>query len=209
MQNKITDIRPQVKDESRFSVYINDQFAFGISAFDLLKFSLKVGKQITDAEKETILEALDQTKCQEYANALVCKKMYTEKELYHKLNTKGFSQDVIQNVIARLKEYKYVDDYEYTKMYIQETQEKYGVYKIKQKLYQKGIEKSLIDELTTDLENSNTAYSLLRAKLRGNRPQREAYQKYIRFLLQKGFSFEDAKTAFNTYIEDVGGFDNE
>jgi len=102
--NKITDITTQINNNDRCSVYINGEFAFGISQLDLLKFSLKIGKELTDAEIKEILYAVDETKCQDYANSLVCSRMYTERELRKKLTAKKFSDDVIDTVISRLSE---------------------------------------------------------------------------------------------------------
>ena len=209
MKNKITDIQPQVKHEGRFSVFINGAFSFGISDFDLLKLSLSVGDCLTDEELSDIRAALDESKCQDYANALVCRKMYTEKELYRKLSARGYTDDVCQTVIDRLKEYNYINDEEYVRLYIEEKKGQYGEFKIRQKLYEKGISRETVDNEMSDFESGDAAYLLLKQKLRGGKPKRDDRQKYIRFLASKGFSFDEAKDALNAYTEDTDGFDDE
>ena len=55
----------------------------------------------------------------EYALKLISRKRYTQKEIEKKLKGKEFAKgDDIDKVIARLKEYKYINDDEYAKDFI-------------------------------------------------------------------------------------------
>ena len=207
--SKITDIAPQVNNPDRCSVYLDGKFAFGISELDLIKFSLKIGQVLTESQINDVLHAVDETKCQDYANSLVCSRMYTEKELRKKLTSKKFTTDVIETVISRLKEYGYVDDWNYAEMYINETKQKYGVFKLKQKLYEKGVTGSVIDELLSEFDNKETAVNQLRLKLRNKPLQPDDIQKMLRFLAQKGFSYDEAHEAIRIYTEETDGFCND
>lgn len=203
MKNKITDIKPQVKHDGRFSVFINDKFAFGISELEMLKFSLSSGMELSDKKLNEILLALDVEKCQDYANSLVCARMYTKKELKRKLSTKGYSDETVNVVISRLAEYGYVDDFEYAKLYISEMKQKFGVYKLKQKLYEKGISSEILDRCFEDFENKDVAVKHLKTKLRGRRYEKDDIPKLLRFLAQKGFTFDESQSALRTYMEDL------
>lgn len=207
--NKITDIATQVNHNDRCSVYINGKFAFGISQLDLLKFSLKIGKELNDSELKEILYAIDETRCQDYVNSLVCSRMYTERELRKKLAAKKFSDDVIDTVILRLSEYGYVDDKAYAEMYVSEVKQKYGVYKIRQKLFEKGVPEKIIDESLQNLCNTETAVTHLKAKLRGKPLLAEDKQKILRFLVQKGFTYDESHEAIRIYMEDLDDSFNE
>lgn len=202
MTNKITDITEQVKNKGRFSVFINGEFSFGISDFDLLRLSLKVGQEISDEYLQEIISSLDESKCLEYASSLVTSKMYTEKNIRDKLKTKGYSTLSINNAINKLKEYKYIDDYFYAETYIDETKHKFGAYKIRQKLYEKGVPSSIIDACMVEFENSDCAVNILKTKLRGNIPLKEDIPKLLRFLAQKGFSYDESKKAIDDCMEE-------
>ena len=203
--NKITDLIQQTNHSDRFSVYINGNFSFGISELDLLKFSLKVGNELSDDELDEILCTIDETKCQDYANSLVCARMYTKRELSRKLSGKSFSDDVISRVLKKLEEYGYVDDKAYTELYISEMKQKFGLYKLKQKLYEKGISSDIIEHCLNDLDNADVAVSYLRIKFRNQTIGVDEKQKALRFLAQKGFAYDDAYDAIRTYMEELNG----
>ena len=78
MNNIITDIKPQVNSTSRFSVFIDGEFAFGISDFDLYTLRLSKGDEITEEKMAEIEDVISIDKCKNYAVDLVSRKMYTE-----------------------------------------------------------------------------------------------------------------------------------
>lgn len=207
--SKITDIVAQVNNKERCSVYLDGKFVFGIGELDLLKFSLKIGQELSDSEIRTILNAVDETKCQDYANSLVCARMYTERELRKKLEQKQFSSEIINDVVLNLKEYRYIDDRNYAEMYISESKQKYGIYKIKQKLFEKGVSPEIIDDCLSEFSNTETAVSQLKIKLRCKPLLKEDEQKMLRFLAQKGFSYDEAHEAIRVYMEEFDGFNIE
>lgn len=202
MSKKITEIKPQVRNKSRFSVFIDGEFSFGISEFDLLKLSLKQGQELTDGELIDIIKSVDESECQEYANSLVNQKLYTEKKLREKLYSKQFSSISINSVVDKLKGYGYIDDFLYAETYIEELKNKYGVMKLKQKLYERGISREIIDKCLEDFENQGTALAVLKIKTRGQKPLKDDYPKLLRFLAQKGFQYDQAKNALNTFLEE-------
>ena len=76
MNNIITDIVPQVNSPSRFSVFIDGEFSFGISDFDLYNLRLSKGDEITEEKMAEIESIIDIDKCKNYAIDLVSRKMY-------------------------------------------------------------------------------------------------------------------------------------
>ena len=51
----ITDIQPQVKNQSRLSVFIDGKFAFGIDKNDCLFMGLKIGDTLTQERYNYII----------------------------------------------------------------------------------------------------------------------------------------------------------
>ena len=76
--NIITSIEQQKNSDERFSVFIDGEFAFGISFFDLYNLGLKVGDIVDDDMMKTIEEVTDTEKCKRYAELLISKKMYSK-----------------------------------------------------------------------------------------------------------------------------------
>ena len=52
----ITDIKKQVKDTERYSIYIDNKFVFGLSGVDVLYYRLKIGNEIPHEKYDEILE---------------------------------------------------------------------------------------------------------------------------------------------------------
>ena len=52
----ITDIKKQVKDTERYSIYIDNKFVFGLSGVDVLYYRLKIGNEIPQEKYDEILE---------------------------------------------------------------------------------------------------------------------------------------------------------
>ena len=52
----VTKIEQQKKDKSRYSVYIDGEFAFGLIMEDILYFKLREGQEISDETYEYIMD---------------------------------------------------------------------------------------------------------------------------------------------------------
>lgn len=96
----------------------------------------------------------------------------TEFEVRKKLKNISDDEETIDKVISYLKELGYIDDLDYIKSYIRQNINmlKYSKYELKQKLLQKGIKASIIEEkfeteLPFDYER-NVVYKLVNGKLK-------------------------------------------
>ena len=74
-----------------------------------------------------------------YALYLLSLQMRTVYELRNKMNEKQYESEIIDRVIAYLKEVNYVDDVFYAQQYIRSRRAKYGDYRIKMDLKRKGV----------------------------------------------------------------------
>ena len=201
MQNKITDIKQQQKNTARFSIYVDNKYMFSLDDVDLLKEKLSVGQVLTESDVERVKIRSEEGKCMHYALSLVQSRMYTEREIRRKLCLKKYSDDSIEITLSELKRYNYIDDYSYAEMYAKEVEAKFGKLKIKQKLYEKGISSEIIQSILETVDNGNAAVEILKRKWRNLPIDGDDKQKAFRFLAQRGFDFEHAKKAIDTYME--------
>ncbi|WP_193697257.1 RecX family transcriptional regulator, partial [Streptococcus pneumoniae] len=108
----------------------------------------------------------------------------------------------VSQVIANLKEDKWINDGQYAYAIINANQVSgdKGPYVLTQKLAQKGISKSTIEEILNDFDFSEVAQRVankLLKKYEGKLPARALQDKIIQNLTNKGFSYFDAKIAFD------------
>lgn len=78
----------------------------------------------------------------------------TELQMKTYLKGKGYDDDIIDEVTEQLKEYHYIDDYQYAEMYFRYGFEKgRGVSRIRRELYEKGVAADVIEMAYEDLED--------------------------------------------------------
>lgn len=129
-------------------------------------------------------------------------KARTEKEVREYLKKYDLDEKIISQVIANLKEDNWINDRQYAYSIINANQlsgDK-GPYVLTQKLAQKGIAKSTIEEVLKDFDFSEVAQRVaekLLKKYNGKLPARALQDKIIQNLTNKGFSYSDAKNAFD------------
>ena len=205
--NLITDIVQQKNQADRFSVYIDNEFAFGICDFDLYTLKLKVGDVIDDDQRQLIDEVIDVEKCKKYATGLVSKKMYSKKEIFDKLKQKGFSLTSVSGVISILEEYGYVNDDYYASLYIENYLKKYGIHKIRFNLLQKGIDADIIEKKLENFKNDQYLEEMIKKKIGDKEINREMYAKIVRSFASKGFEFDKIKACLLKIAGEVDDFE--
>ena len=128
-------------------------------------------------------------------------KSRTEKEVREYLDKYDIKDTIASQVIANLKEDNWINDRQYAYSIINANQlsgDK-GPYVLSQKLAQKGIAKSTIEEVLKDFDFSEVAQRIaekLLKKYAGKLPARALQDKIIQNLTNKGFSYSDARNAF-------------
>lgn len=120
------------------------------------------------------------------------------------LKKKKLSEQIIARIMAKLVEYKFIDDLEFAKLWIeQRTKSKHKpVWTIEFELKQKGIKKEIIDEVLSKFEqlksvDLESARKLAEKKLDfyRNLDPKKRREKVMSYLLRKGFSYDIVKKA--------------
>lgn len=145
-------------------------------------------------EEKKILN-YEQTK--EKALRLLEFRAHSEKELKDKLIRAGATEENIEKVMDFCREYKFVNDEAYAKGKAKDLQnlKKFGKYRIKSELSQKGIASDLIELALSELDEdeSNRLEPLVRKKLSGNF-EKKNIDKCIRYFIYRGYGFGDIKS---------------
>jgi regulatory protein len=201
----ITAVTEQKKDPKRVSVYIDGKFAFGMTKVDCLYYHIKEDNEITEDEYNKILTELIYVKAKDKAVKLLGFSARTEKELVDKLS-KDYSPEICERVIEMLKKYGYIDDSSYATSYISDSFKfkGWGSRRIKSELRHKGVDDETIDQAITnaELDEQTKAYELLKKRLKGNTcPDYKERSKHYRYLVGRGFSYDDINSAFSRLTE--------
>ncbi len=194
----ITDIVEQKKDNTRRSIYINNQFVFGMTDVDVLYYKLKIGEEIDKAKYNYILNEVIYNKAQNTALAFLSRKMRTKQEVIKKLGEKDFSEEIISKVVEFLENYKYLNDKDYIEKFVRDKVKVngHGKQKIMFELKQKGVDKFLIEDYfceDEDFEDEEYKKAYELACKKASRLDLNEYKEKKRvfdYLARRGFSYD-------------------
>lgn len=179
----------------------NDEKVY-VTEDTIVRFMLSRDKDITAEELTEIQDFAQFSYGKNLALYHLSFKARTEREVRDYLTKHEILPAIIEKVVANLKEDKWIDDRQYATSIINANQlsgDK-GGYMLVQKLSQKGISKSLAEEVLADFDLSEvaerTAQKLLR-KYEGKLPAKALQDKIIQNLSSKGFSYSQAKNAYD------------
>lgn len=201
---KITKIQQQ-QNKDRYSIFIDEKFAFGIDDIDLINYKLIEGLQITEARYEEIYNNVLLVKAKNKAYSFLSFKMRTKKEVEDKLK-EDYSDDIVLNVISILEHYSYIDDYKYALLYTKDkfNFKKYGLLRIKYELKNRGINEVLINEVFEylDLDEISILLDLIYKKTKGNKiTEYKEKKRLFDFLIRRGFDYTTINEAYKIFME--------
>jgi regulatory protein len=195
----ISKITTQQKNKQRYNIFIDEgkgeEYAFSVDESVLIKYQLKKGLELDELFLTEIHYEDDISKAYQLALRHLERKMRSESEIRKYLSEKEVDAPIIQEVIIRLYEYKFLNDIEYAHAYVrtQMNTSGKGTVLIRRELKEKGIndkhiEKALL-EYSFDLQLEN-AQQLCVKMVQKNQKDSEKMlmQKIEQMLIRKGFS---------------------
>ena len=145
----------------------------------------------------------------EYALRLLGKRPYSRRELTDKLTGRGFTSECAEETVERLAEAGLQNDADYAETVVRHYSRKgFGERRIRDELWRRGIGRELWDgalqEAGTD---ENTLGALIKARLRGGRPDEGEARRVTGWLLRRGYSWDEVRGAMRRYISDFEDMD--
>jgi regulatory protein len=196
---EITDIKPQIKDKKRCSVFIDGKFFCGLLSETAIIHKLKVGQFIETELLEKIQFDNEKNQALDKSLNFLSRSMKTKKQVEDYLKKKGYTQPVCDYVLEKLKDYKFVDDFEYSKSYINYKSKYKGKKLLELELKQKGADKEDIEKALNDMgDETESAKNVLNKYIKNKEFNKENLYKAFKYLLSKGFEYETAKTAISS-----------
>lgn len=162
---------------------------------ELRKLSLTEGSYISKEQYQAILRETVGIRAKKRAMHLLEKMDRTEQQLYGKLKQNGYPEICIEEALAYVKKYGYIDDLRYARQYIRCYQSKKSRQRLTMDLMQKGVAKNLIaqaleEEFDTD-ELKKIKELLERRHYNYADSDKQQQQKVYQFLIRRGFRSSD------------------
>jgi len=161
------------------------------------RLHLLEGQTLSEEQYAEIIDSIIKKRARNRALHLLERQDRTERQLYDKLKQSEYPEKVIEDAIAYVKSYNYVDDKRYAVQYIKSVSSRKSRRQIIVDLQRKGINKEVITTAISEMETldfDNQDKVLIRKwiekKVKNEDVTVKEYQKIFRFLLGKGFSYE-------------------
>ena len=195
---KITALRAQAKDSQRVNVFVEGEFALGVSLTTITKAGLHVGKQLS-AEEFAKLEQIESgDKAYLAALRFLEARPRSIAEVRTRLGRKDFAPEAIDAAIARLAELELLDDAAFARYWVENRQayRPRGAGALRDELRRKGINADVTAEV---LDNTLTgdeaagASGLARAALHkyaGSQDRNAFTRRMGSYLQRRGYTFE-------------------
>ena len=194
--NEITAITPQMKDKRRCNVYVDGRFCCGLTLETMVKSRLKVGQIVTEERLAEIqLESERETAFDKALTHLSATRK-TERQIRTFLAEKGYLSAVADYVVAKLRDYNFLNDGEYAEAYVENAVKRKGSRLIRMELRSKGISETEIEGALDTLskeQEQDSARVILEKYMRGKTVDKATLQKAYRYLMGKGYDYETIK----------------
>lgn len=152
---------------------------------------------LDDRELQAKLRVIDEERAWAWLLTALNRRDFSRSEAGERLLRKGFLPESAERAVARAVELRFIDDARYLETFTsQKIAQGWGRQRILRELEERGVDippESAWVERHFDPENEEERAQGLLA--RRSLPAKNAYEKWVRFLVTKGFDFQTAKWA--------------
>lgn len=204
--NEITDLIIQKKNKRRVNIFLDDEYAF---ALDIMKAAtLSRGQKLSTEKIDQLKTEDDFNRALNSTVRFLGHRARSTKEIEVYLTGKDFTEEIIARVTKKLLDEKYLDDTDFTRMWI-ESRIKFNPkssWALKFELRQKGIKDKIIENALVEYDNNRAAWDSVQKKLSlwKNLDPEKFRKKLYTFLSNRGFNYETTTDIYNQVRDDNG-----
>lgn len=194
----ITDIKKQKKSDQRYSIFVDDKYAFGLGDLELSASSLRIGSVLSDAEITEWKERTEANRAYFQGLFFLSFRLRSVYEMREYLKKKDWDSEVIELIIQRLTDEGHLDDLVFARAWIQTRQLQRSRSKshLRSELMIKRIDRDLIDEALSEIAEDGEEDALDRLIVKMRRQSRYSDEKKLaEYLGRQGFKYSDIKKA--------------
>lgn len=198
-------------DKKRTRIYIDEEFAFVLYKGELRTYKLEEGQEIGIEEYNRIVEETLPKRAKLRCMNLLKARAYTERQLREKLARSEYPERIIEEAIAYVKSFGYVDDRQYAQDFIASHMAGRSCRRMEQDLMGKGIGRDIIQEVMSDMEEegempeeTDMAAKILKKKnYDPETASNKEKQKMAALLYRKGFQMDTIRSVLLLDISSI------
>ena len=179
----------------RIGICLNETISLWLYEGEARQLSIQEGTALTEEQYAYILHDIIGKRAMKRAMHLLERQERTECQLREKLVQGGYPQAAIEDAIAYVKGYHYIDDERYARNYIHFHQEGRSRLRLRSDLMRRGISRDLADlcieeEFCSD-EREQIRSLLEKKHFSPDTSDRKEFRKIYQFLMRRGFRSSD------------------
>lgn len=200
---KIESLREPTVRGGRYTVTLDDGRRLRLEQATVGEFALYPGRELTAEELDQIRAANQRASAKARAVRIVSATNVSKKDLERRLVQKGETPELASEAVQWLTELNLLDDLETARQLVQSAARKgYGAARIRQILYQKGIDRQLWDEAMEELPEPDDAIDrFLQSRFKGEKPDERETKRAVDALLRRGHRWADIRSAMARYTD--------
>lgn len=190
-------------NKKRSKVFLDEDFAFVLYKGELHHYGVEAGAELSEETYDEIMKEVIIRRAKLRAMHLLESGDRTEKEMREKLRN-DYPRVAVDAAVEYVKSYRYINDSEYARRYVEANQGKKSARMLSMQLEQKGIEREVIEELlsqTGDMEEEQIRKYVNQKFTQGESLDPAKKQKAIAALMRKGFGYEKIRKVFADFCE--------
>lgn len=181
--------------KSRYRIFLDGQFAFILYKGELRQFHIREGEELSMDHYQHIMTQILPKRAKLRSMNLLQSKAYTRKQLEDKLKQGEYPPACIEEALAYVESYGYIDDRRYARDFIECYMQNKSRSRIETDLMKKGISKEVVREAFETLEELGVEQNemelvvklLEKKKYCAKTATKQEQQKMYGFLYRKGF----------------------
>ena len=195
---KITKIEQQKKRRDRYSVYINDEFAFGLGEQQLVELGISKGQEISKQELEKFLKYSHAGKAYDRAIAMIARRPRSRKEIRDYLARKDYDEPTIDSVVTKLIDKELLNDAQFAKDWVswRQATTPRSRRRLQAELRKKGVDQ---EEIESALEAVGHEEELEQIKeiIEKRARNYDSEEKLMAYLARQGYNYDVIRQALD------------
>ena len=186
----------------KLSLFADDEYVMAVDPDTWYSLDYSDGSDISEEEFENLKFLIDSRKAYAQALRFLTLRAHSADELYKKLIKKHLPE-CAQFAVEKCRELGFIDDEDFALRFANEllTKKHYGISRIRNELYVKGIEREIIENILDSLEFdvSQCIIEIIEKKYSDCMNDEKGKRRMIAGLIRLGYNYSDIKSALADY----------
>ena len=210
---RITGLKPGCGRSNKVSISLAGKPALSIEAEVFARQMPRVGQELSQGQIEALKRQDERQRCYNTASRYLAYRPRSESELRQRLLKRGFNAEVIGTVVAELAEKGLVDDTAFARFWKEnrDTFSPRSRWLLSAELRQKGITADVIEQVTGQADDIDSAYRAALKKAR--RLSLGDFQIFRRclgdFLMRRGYSYGIVQETVAKLWQELSGTEDQ